>query len=177
MNKKGQAWVQDAIMSIIIMIIIFSIFLTGYFNISKKNGNFDTVDSDNRIISEYLMLEGTPIDWNETNVLRIGILNEDYSLNETKLEKFYNITITDYDRSREFLNTKSDYIVFFTDDNDTLLNLSNDFFIGKNGINNTNIQDMDFSHIVKTERFLVQRIDDGSNFYKRIIKMNVYSWE
>lgn len=176
--KKGQAWVQDTITSIIIIITTLSIFMIGYTNLSEDNKQFDEVHYENKLISEYLMLEGTPTDWkNETDVLRIGITNSDNTLNETKLESLYNMTQLDYDLTRSFLGTKYDYILFFTDYDGNLLNITKDYFFGKSGINNTNIVNEDTSIITKTERYTIHEVTDGTKTYKNIIKMNIYSWQ
>lgn len=170
--KKGQVWVQDAIASVIIIITALSIFIVGYENYSSRNeGSHMDIQNENRLISEYLMLEGTPVDWNESNVLRIGILNSDYTLNETKLNRLYNLTISDYDLTRLALHTRFDYMIFFEDD-DTLVNISS-YFIGKEGMNNTNILDLDTKNIAKTERFVIYQ----NGIYKDILKMTIYSWE
>ena len=61
------------------------------------------------------MIEGTPFDWNKSNVIRIGIVNRDYTLNETKLDYLYNLSVNNYDDSRSYLASKFDYLIFFTE--------------------------------------------------------------
>ncbi|MBR9676290.1 hypothetical protein GOV05_04745 [Candidatus Woesearchaeota archaeon] len=176
-KSKGQAWIQDGILALFIVITTVILFFVGYTNLQKEDINtFEAVYNKNAIVSEYLMLEGTPIDWNESNVLRIGIINSDNSINSTKLDVFYNMTINDYESVRSNLKTPYDFLVFFTDKNETLLNLTNGFFIGKTGFNNTNIVDKDLQILAKTKRYVIRKTYDGPDLYKEIISMNVYSW-
>lgn len=177
MAKRGQVWAQDAIFAVVIMIASVTLFIFGYSNIIENNDGFNEVYHENRVISEYLMLEGTPLNWNVSNVIRIGIMNRDYTLNETKLEYLYNMSLDDYDDSRNYLGTRFDYMIFFTQNDGTLLNLTKDYFIGKENINSTNILDEDTQVITKTERYLIQRTYNGTEEYRKIIKMIVYSWK
>ncbi|PLW80784.1 hypothetical protein C0585_00770 [Candidatus Woesearchaeota archaeon] len=171
---KGQAWVQDAVLSIAIIIFAFAIFMVGYNNLVTTQ-EFDDIYEENELISEYLMLEGTPSEWNESNVIRIGILNSDHSINDTKLDLFRNLTKSNYDNSRSLLNTRFDFFIFFTDNQGNYINILNETFIGKTDINDTNLLTIDTESIAKTERYVIKKIDN-SNF-KEIIRLNVYSWE
>ncbi len=46
---------------------------------------------DSKTISNSLISEGYPIDWNETDVKKIGLTDGNYRLNQTKLNRFANM--------------------------------------------------------------------------------------
>ena len=61
-----------------------------------------------------MLSEGFPSDWNANNVVRIGILDEE-KVNETKLDRFYSLSISDYPRTKNLFNTKYEYYFNFSE--------------------------------------------------------------
>jgi len=127
-------------------------------------GELQNVRRDAQALSEYLMSSGYPADWNETNVEQIGLVEEGYRLNESKLG---NLTVLNYDDTRKLFNTKYDYYFYFIDKNNQVANIST---YGKPGINMTNVEEVeDPKKIVTLSRFV---------FYERnMYRMVLYVWD
>ncbi len=174
--KKAQAFTQDLIIAVVIITMMILIFFSFYTNQNIGTENIENnVMSETKTITDYLTTKGYPDDWNSTNVVRIGFTDNDYTLMLGKLELFSNMTRDDYDKARTLLKTKYDYIIFFTDYNGNVLNITNQKFIGKQGINNTNIESLESpTHISSITRFVVLR--DNNNSSVRIIEMVTYVW-
>lgn len=111
-NKKGQAWGMDLIIAVVIFSVALSAIYFYSINDNRSNQeNTDTLFYDGGKISDSILSEGSPSNWESGNVLQIGIL-EDGKISSDKLEKFYNL---DYERSRSIFNTRHDYYFFLRD--------------------------------------------------------------
>jgi len=74
---------------------------------------------DAKTISNSLMSEGYPTDWNITTVQKIGITNGNYRINQTKLENFANMTVAN---ARSIFDTRFNYYIQLKkQDNSTIL--------------------------------------------------------
>jgi len=111
--------------------------------------NMQNLFYDGEIITNTILSEGYPINWNETNVDKIGILS-DNKINETKLERFYNLAQTDYEETKIIFNTKYNYYLFL-DKNITINSVSIEG-IGKPGVNKNNINT---ENLIKITRITV----------------------
>jgi len=112
-QKRGQAWGFDlTIASIIFLAGILTFYL---FSINYSTEGEDILEEMNYIgenIAQQILSEGSPKNWNSTNVQKIGILKGS-KVNQTKLERFYNLSISDYELTRSLFNTRYNYYVFF----------------------------------------------------------------
>ena len=149
-DKKGQAWGFDLMVAIIIFtfgIVVFFIYSVNQPAEAKET--LEKLSYDGKLITNAILSEGHPKGWNESNVVKIGILN-DNKINQTKLESFYSLAQTDYPNTKQHFNTVYDYY-FFLDENMTIDSLEVEG-IGKPGTNKNNI---DSENIVKITRFTV----------------------
>ncbi|MAH33150.1 hypothetical protein CL615_02045 [archaeon] len=135
-NKlKAQIWFTD----FVIGTLIFSFMLIAYYtyttNISKQNSFImDDLISDGKSISSSVLLSGFPDNWNNATVQSIGITNNNQKINNTKIVDFNRIS---YDTTKKLFGTAHDYLIFFTDENGTVLNVEGVCGIGKPEINLT----------------------------------------
>lgn len=112
-TKKGQAWGLDLIVASILFLGGIIFFYTYSLNLSNESEDiFSKLAYDGNTMSEALLSEGSPQNWNLTNVEKIGLLSHD-KINETKLEMFYQLSVTDYQKTKSFFNIKYNYYLFF----------------------------------------------------------------
>ena len=92
---KAQAWSMDFVVSISIFLLVFSIvvFSWNYINIQNTDRTlFSEMQVSGLDISDILIrVPGNPENWNETNVLSIGLASSENVLNKTKVEQFVNM--------------------------------------------------------------------------------------
>lgn len=148
-NKRGQIWGAD--LMIAASIFVFGITIFYFYSINVSNESPEIMENlfyEGNFIANTILSEGAPIEWNETNVLKIGILTGD-KINSTKLEMFYNLTKTDYEQTKINFNTKYDYVFLL---NENMSIDSNDVdYIGKPGIN---LNDLPAENLIKITRFV-----------------------
>jgi len=145
--KKGQAWGTDLTMGFLIFsmgIFIFFIYAINYTSESKEN--FEIMFYEGENIAQSILSEGSPENWNEANVIQIGILSDE-KINETKLELFYNFTQTNYSQTKTIFDSSYDYY-FFLDNNFTINSVEVDG-IGKPGVNSESINATNLIKITK----------------------------
>lgn len=175
-GKRAQAFVQDMVIAVFILSMVIVIYLNFDINHALTGeSEYNSLISEAKTISDYLVGTGYPSDWNETNVVRIGLADDNNVLDTLKISTFENMTKNDYDNTRNLLRTKYDYIIFFRDYNQNILNLTGEKFIGKPGVNITNIDSQNPKHLKKISRYVVKK--DGSiNVSAQIIEMVIYVW-
>ncbi len=146
-------------------IITLVIFYQYYSNtVAIDLGEVESVRRDAYMISNFLMSEGYPADWNSTSVEHIGVVEENFRLNNSKLQT---LTTLDYDTTRRLFNTKYNYYFYFLDKNKQVANMST---YGKPGINMTNVEEIeDPNKIVTISRFIF--------FERKIYRMVLYVWD
>lgn len=174
---KGQAFVQDLIIAMVIMSIVVILYFGFYTNQDTSSDSIQqSLLSETKTITDYLVSEGFPTDWNSSNVVRLGVTSDGNVINMTKLDAFSNMTITNYDNTRTLLKTKYDYIIFFRDYEGNIMNITSQIFIGKPGINITNLDSLESpTQLSKVSRFVVLR-EGEVNTTARIIEMVTYAW-
>src|SRR3989344_4032154 len=127
-SKIGQAWYLDFLAAFLIFVFTLVIFFTQTSNLQdKEEGTLTKTVSDAQSISSQLMLSGYPTDWTNTTAIRIGIVDNSM-LNTTKLNIFHSIN---YTASRIKFGTTNDYFVFFTDSNNSVMNINGTCGTGK----------------------------------------------
>ena len=152
MKKEGQAWGFDLVIGMVIFIIgIFSFYL---YTINLSGGGGEVIqqlEQNGELIADSLMSEGSPLDWNAGNVVRIGLLSED-RINQTKLDGFRTLAGADYARTKSLFRINNEYFVY----------LDNDFAggIGRNSAGATNL--------FKIARVVI--------YNQSVTTLNVYSW-
>jgi hypothetical protein len=116
-NNHAQAWGLDLIIATVIFISAILIFFLFTLNSSSEEKEiFAQMTETAEIISDNLLLDGSPSNWNDTNVIKIGISSNN-KINDTKLEKFYNLTNTTigYSKSQSIFVTKFNYFINFSE--------------------------------------------------------------
>jgi hypothetical protein len=159
--KKGQAWGVDLIAAMGILLSGIMIFYLYTLNTSDEGSAiFSSLKSEGNGIMEEILFEGYPLDWDEDNVIKIGIFSND-KINETKLVMFYNVTNDRYAWTKRNFNTNYDYFLFFDE------NISDGVSgIGKPGID---IDNLNAKNLIKISRVVV-RNNKPSMIY-------LYVWE
>jgi len=114
-SKKSQAWGMDVLVAITIFsltIFVFFVFTTNQSGEAKQI--LKNLQLHGKTISNIILSEGHPADWTEDNVIKIGILTDNI-INNTKLERFYNLTSTNYNQTKILFNTPYNYFFFFNE--------------------------------------------------------------
>lgn len=119
MAKKSQAWGID----LMVAAAIFSMGIISFYMYTLNNTHEaeETVKSlyyDGSIISNSVLSDGYPPEWNSSTVTAVGILNKG-KINETKLERFYLLSLSDYEKTKNLFNTRYEYY-FFLEKNMTI---------------------------------------------------------
>lgn len=166
-------------MDFAIALLLFIFTLVAYFSYmynfqNQEKGELDTLITDAQALSSSLVLSGYPSDWDSTNVIRIGITN-DQRINSTKIYFFKQLK---YNETKKKFATAYDYFVFFTDDKGVVLNINGTCGIGNPAVGATyvggacmpiNITNINPKKLVKTERYLI--------YNSTVVKMIVYLWQ
>ncbi|MBR9705378.1 hypothetical protein GOV12_08240 [Candidatus Pacearchaeota archaeon] len=112
-SKKSQAWSMDIIIAVMIFSAGMLVFLIYTLNGSVDSSNrLESLSTEGDLIMNNILGEGSPDDWNIGNVKKIGIMSND-KINQTKFEKFYNLSVSDYSKTRSLFNTKYHYLFYF----------------------------------------------------------------
>jgi len=114
LSKKAQTWGLDALVATVIFSIAMLLFFFYTVNFNDEAGNkIDSLQQEANSIFGVILSEGSPVNWNNQNVISPGILN-DGRVNDTKLESLYVFSQGNYSRLKNFLNTNKDFY-FFSD--------------------------------------------------------------
>ncbi len=165
-HRKAQAWGFDMMVASLIFItgiIIFYIYAINYPKESQET--LDKLFNEGEIITEMILSRGLPDDWNENNVVRIGLTSED-KINETKLERFYALADSQsnplgYVKAKSALNTRYNFFMNFSQQ--MVIN-------GRSvaGIGNS-FEGQSTKNIIKITRATI--------YQNKIVSLNLYLWE
>jgi hypothetical protein len=117
-STKAQAVTIDFITGFLIITIALIIAINFIINMQEPS-TFETVKRQAYATSDLLMSEGYPAHWNETSLIRLGLLSNN-KLNLTKLEQAGNLSYPDLKTS---LNNMGN-IYWYITNKTTILNLS-----------------------------------------------------
>lgn len=149
-QKKAQAWGTDLIIGFIIFSFAIIFFYFYSFNYSNETEDIlELLTYNGNFIADSILSPGYPNDWTEETAIKIGIADNG-KINQTKLERFYNLAQTDYNKTKTLFNTKEDYYFFLQKPftiNSVLIE-----GIGKPGITATTITS---SNLLKITRFTI----------------------
>ncbi len=149
-SKRSQAWGIDLMVAIGIFSVAIVVFFV--YSMNQTNEARDTLEDllyDGKTISNSLLSEGSPKDWNSDNVIKLGILDEG-KINNTKLERFYDLSLSDYARTKTLFKIRTDYYFFL--DEEMIIDGEDVVGIGKPGFD---IEDIDEENIIKIKRFVI----------------------
>lgn len=158
MNRKAQVWYTDFMVGILILTVMIVVYFQFVSNFSfESEGSLDDLTRDAKIISNSLMTQGYPLDWNSTNVSRIGIVDGDNRLNISRLSEFKSI---DYNETKNIFSISSDYFIYFEkqDQKETL-----------GGVEDIGVNETDPLKLAAITRIVFY---DGSFYKMRILAWN-----
>jgi len=166
--SKAQIWTIDLMGGVTIFLIVVVSFFVFTSNIADQNrSNVGEIYEDISVVSDSLLSEGSPSNWTIDNIKEVGITDGDHRLNTTKLQ---NIDSLSYSGLKSLLKTKYDYMVFFENKSNDILNINGVDYISKPGLTKDNIKGMeDPDDLVSIKRFLI--------YDSEIIMMVVYLWQ
>jgi hypothetical protein len=163
-SKRSQGWGMDLMIALSIFLVGMVIFyIYSLNNPNEAKENIENLFYDGESLTNVLLSEGYPNAWNSTNVVGMGILSND-KINETKLERFYDLSQTEYERTKILFNTKYDYYFFL--DEDMIINSIPVEGIGKPGTTKINI---DAINLIKVTRVTIYK--------NKPINAYLYIWE
>ncbi|MGC9309336.1 MAG: hypothetical protein ACP5D2_01420 [Candidatus Nanoarchaeia archaeon] len=166
MVKKAQAWGTDLVIGFLIFSSTLLFFYFYAYNYSSQTEDIlGTLKYEARLASESLLSEGYPVDWDASNVIQIGLTNNN-RINQTKLERFYQLVETDYNKTIRLLNIHNDY--YITTNNNFSVSGMQIEGIGKPGINKNNIQ-QESENLIKHTRVTI--------YNKKPITLYIYVFE
>src|SRR3989344_4693175 len=112
-TRKAQAWGFDLIAAMMIFLVGIILFFFYVLNAPNENNDvFNNFDYEGKIVGDSLFSSGFPEDWDQSDVVTIGIMSNG-ALNETKLEEFYDFVNSDYERTKRLFNILNEYYVYF----------------------------------------------------------------
>lgn len=170
MSTKGQVWTIDFMLSILILVIALVIFGRTMINLSIS-GNEDVrpLLLEGRVISDSLISEGYPVDWNSSSVSKIG-LTSDKRINQSKVSAFYSMTYSD---AKTSFNIPFDFFVFMLGEDGNLISIDSSYGLGHNLVNATqdsvDLGGVEFDRLVKINRITI--------YDSKIVNLVVYLWD
>jgi hypothetical protein len=145
-TQNGQAWGFDLIIAV--MIFLVGVILIYFYTINYPGQEQDEIQNlqyEGQILSETLLSDGSPVNWNMTNVLRPGILSNG-KINQTKLAMFKDLSnATNYQFARALFRMRNNYYIEFQ--NPIIISGQSTSLIGLNRTNEKNL--------VKTTRVVI----------------------
>lgn len=157
-QKKSQVWGVDLMIAVFIFMIGIATFYLYTINMQNNEEKFESLKYDGELIGDSLLSQGFPIDWNSVNVIKIGIA-ENGKINETKLERFYNLSIQNYAITKVLFNTRYDYFFF----------LSENLTINSQPISGIGLEPGNTENLVKITRLAIYK--------DKPVEIYIYVWE
>ncbi len=115
MEKKAQAWGFDLLIAFMIFIggiIVFYLYSLNFPN--ETENTINTLTYEGSVVANAVLSSGFPSDWNENNVVTPGILTNG-KIDQTKIERLYNLTISNYEKTKSLFNTQYEYYLLFSE--------------------------------------------------------------
>ena len=122
------------------------IYLYSYQLASRGERQLDNMNVVGERLANTLLSPGTPENWNRNTVTSIGIL-ADGTINQTKLEEWYALTVEDYNATKRNFRTEYEYYVNFTQP----------IIINGTQIQGIGLSPLNAQHLIKISRFSVYR--------------------
>ena len=155
--RKAQFYYVEFMVTLTLFIFVLAIFANAFADISQSKG-YDDISLQADSISGQLMSEGSPKNWTQANVQKIGITSGRGRIDEQKLLKFANMS---YANAKEKFNLNYDYYVFLENSTGSRIPVA-----GKQGIG---LLSNSSKTLVKVVRFPIYKSD--------IVRLIVYVWQ
>ena len=144
-------------------IIIFYVYSLNYPKESQET--LDQLFSEGDFVTESILSEGLPSNWDGSSVIRIGITTNN-KVNDTKLERFYTLADSQtnppgYAKAKSVLNTKYNFFMNFSEQ--MVINNNPVAGIGKS------FDGEQTKNIIKITRATI--------YQNKIVSLNLYVWE
>ena len=157
-KKKGQIWYSDFIVAVLIFSLALMLYYTHIANVSTvEDAVIDEFVADGKSISSALISGGSPINWTAATAIRVGITDNDYRINQTKLDEFYAM---DFATAHRLFGTRFNHYIFFENSTGGRLTITGGDAIGT--------EPTDYGKLIQITRLLIYQSD--------IIKMQVQIW-
>lgn len=176
-KKKGVVWYSDFVVGFtmfLVGILLATNYIRNNFVITREGVNDLTFAANT--LSETLMRQGVPDNWNETNVFQIGLTDGNYNLNITKLQSLDNLSQDNYETSKRLVGSSFDYLIYFKNSEDVTQSFTSSTYIGYPGYNETNVFEL-ANDIITISRYVVMKEESGGETSASIIKMIVHVWQ
>ena len=158
-TKKAQVWYVDFMVGLMVFIVVVVIYFEYVNNLSEREENIiDDLIINAKTIASSLVAEGYPADWNTSNVISIGLTNNNQRLNMTKVNRYISM---DYIESKSKLKTPYNYYFF--------LKYKNGSKIPLNGSEGYGFENTNPERLVQITRLVIHESD--------IIKMVIHVWQ
>ena len=167
MGKKGQFNFIDFMLGIVIFAILLTLFFRYSSNITEKQEGITGLVVEGRTISNDLLSEGFPSNWNSSNVVIIGITDDNNQINETKLNNLINLS---YQQTRTLFRTTYHYYFLFRNQSNSAIKITpTQEGIGYPSVNSSNIENINTQKLIKIERIVF--------FRNQMAKLVLYLWQ
>lgn len=178
-SKKSQVWTMEFIVSFLIFIAVIILSVKSVFNI-YTNENLRDIQRESEFVSQYLLSEGFPLNWDNDTVARPGLTTNN-RLNYTKLHNLYDL---DYNKAKYSLGIKSNFFLYFSN---ATGNIPLFFMITENL---TESEGCGYGHPLVSKQYTTEcaigldslkytdmaKVSRITNFNGSIIQMNIIIW-
>jgi len=161
-GRRSQSWYVDYIVSFVIFAIALFMLIENLPQMESES--LDSISIEANVLSDSLLSEGNPANWNSTDVIEIGLLTQGV-IDDSKV---YRLNSVSYKGARALYGMRSEFLIYF-DKGGKLYNISLFQYYGAPGANMTNIDSMFRPRQIVHSRRLTSYKGD-------IIAMNVVVW-
>lgn len=129
--NKGQIYYVEFIFAVFVFFAVLVFFISNVLTTLDESG-LTQIAAEAKFVSEDLMSEGRPENWNVSNVQKIGITDGASRIDTTKLSMFANMSNSSYTNAKSLFNIASDYYVYLETKNGTRILIDGQPGVGKN---------------------------------------------
>ena len=183
-DRKSQVWISDYTLSLLLFTLAVIISIKILINSFAVNTDFNEMKNDASKISETLLSEGYPSNWNIqntqncTDIIRFGLLTEK-RLDGDKIIKAMNTSYCNYTSLRTKLQAKHEFLVIFEHSNSDMLEFNDSCTIGSSSViinkeagppvdcHNVSFTSIQYKNMVQLSRVII--------YNSTIIRMVVYT--
>lgn len=170
--KKGQTILISTMAMMMVLFLVITLFVQYIYSNPKLASNkYEDLNSEAQTVARILLSEGYPPNWTSSDVQRPGILT-DGVFDFGKWKNFTFLTDTDYSTAMYSFPIRNDFVVFFRDNQNNIINSLSK--AGGPGLDLNNIDNINAKNIAKMESLIVLNYNDTHSNYINYGKMVVY---
>ncbi|MEM4711273.1 MAG: hypothetical protein QXL18_04985 [Candidatus Woesearchaeota archaeon] len=109
MYKKSQVWTIEFILSFLIFTAAIILSVKSIFSIYSDEGFLD-LQKESEHISQQLISEGFPLNWDNESVIKIGLLSN----NKIDSDKLKNLYYLQYSKAKYLFGIHGDFFIYFS---------------------------------------------------------------